>query len=499
MQTLLAALPVLVACGLLAARASALRAALAAFAVAVVVAVFAFPVAPGRVWPEVRTLGPTMVEVAAILLGGVLLNELLSASGAQRRLAEWLEDRCRDPARAVLLVVLGVTPFAESVTGFGIGVVVAIPLLRHLGLRPLRAAVAGLLGLVIVPWGALAPGTLVAAQLGGVGFDALGVRSAVLSAIVFPVAGAAALLVTCGRSRTAAALPDLLIMAAALWAGVWGVNVVLGTPLAGALGSLVAIGAGLILARIGTRVRLRPDREVGRALLPYGVLVGGLLVARLIAIVPLHGHGGPITSPALWLLVTCACTPALLHMAPGGRREPLRRALRRWWPVGTSTVVFLALGGVLGVTGMGAALATAATRLGAGYLLLVPFVGGLGGFVAGSNTGANALFAASQAAAAHQLGAATTQVLATQNVAASLATMASPPRVALAAGLAAEPVAAQVRSTAGAGVRANGDEAPADAYAGGEEPPGTPAVLLRVLATVVLVLVLLGITCLLTT
>src|SRR5699024_6832785 len=90
-----------------------------------------------------------VVEIGGILLGGVLLSELMDRSGAQQRIAQWISESCSDPGRAVILVVLGVTPFIESVTGFGIGVVVAIPLLRHLGLSPFQAATVGLMGLVL--------------------------------------------------------------------------------------------------------------------------------------------------------------------------------------------------------------------------------------------------------------------------------------------------------------------------------------------------------------
>src|SRR5699024_8805885 len=137
-------------------------------------------------------------EIGGILLGGVLLSELMDRSGAQQRIAQWISESCSDPGRAVILVVLGVTPFIESVTGFGIGVVVAIPLLRHLGLSPFQAATVGLMGLVLVPWGALVPGILVAAELGDVGYGALGVYSAWLTLPVLLVMGGVSLALVVG-------------------------------------------------------------------------------------------------------------------------------------------------------------------------------------------------------------------------------------------------------------------------------------------------------------
>jgi lactate permease len=149
---------------------------------------------------------------------------------------------------------------------------------------------------------------------------------------------------------------------------------------------------------------------------------------------------------------------------------------------------------------MSAALAGAASRLGPVYLALVPVVGGLGGFIAGSNTGANAMFAASQAHAAHALGASNLQVLATQNVSASLLTMAAPPRVALASSLASTkspaPSASPQANTSGAttspapGVTST---ISATAKSQASETVHTRTVMRAVLATDAIVLAVLGV------
>ncbi len=482
MQGVLAAIPLVVACVLLGFGVGAVRAALASVVCAALVAVFAFPVPAARAWSTAGSLGPITVEVLVILLGGVVLSEFLSESWVQRQLAGWVQQCCADSGRAVLLIVLGITPFAESVTGFGIGVVVAVPLLRHIGLPATKSAVLGLLGLVIVPWGALAPGTLIAAQLGGVGFDELGVRSAALSGPVFVLIGAAALIVACGWRRAVGYLPDLAVVAGALWAAVWGANLLLGTPLAGVIGGLTGVVTALGLSRLRDRVSLRVDAATWWALRPYALLVTGLLVSSVaVRAVGAHGVWELAASPATWLVLTCLATPLLVGLRGPRLRAATRTAVGRWRPIAGATALFLILGGVLTATGMSAALAEAASRLGPAYLLLVPAVGGLGGFIAGSNTGANAMFAASQAQAAHALGAATTQVLATQNVAASLLTMAAPPRVALAATLAG------TEKSVTAQPHAAGAEFPT------EEPVRSGTVMRTVLAADLVVLAVLGI------
>lgn len=439
MQAALAAVPPVVALGLLLARVRPLRAALAALISACVVMVGAFPTPVAVLGTAFAGVLPTCVEVALILFGGVLLNELMTAGGANGRVADWLEATCREPARAVVLILLGVTPFAESVTGFGVGVVVAVPLLHRLGLSPTRAAITGLLGLIIVPWGALGPGTLVASEFTGVDLQRLGVLSALLSLPVFLLVGVSGVVIAVGLRQARRAVVELAVGTVALGSGVWAVNAYVGVPLAGVLGGLFSIAALLVLTR------LREDRESVKwapglvwALRPYAVLVAGLLCGRGIA----AWVGAPwqelVASPALWLLLTCAVVPVLLSLSRSTTSSALKAGVDRWRPVATTTVVFLVLGALLTAAGMSAALAQGASSLGAGYLFAAPFLGGLGGFLTGSNAGANAMFAASQAAAAHTLGFSVPVLVAVQNVSASLATMTSVPRVALAIGLARE-------------------------------------------------------------
>ena len=93
--------------------------------------------------------------------------------------------------------------------------------------------------------------------------------------------------------------------------------------------------------------------------------------------------------------------------------------------------------------GMARELANAAVdHLHHSYLLFAPWVGGLGGYVTGSNTGANAMFATAQARAANRLDYPLVQLIGVQNVSASLLTMACAPRIALAQSLVGEEIRA---------------------------------------------------------
>src|SRR5699024_4117862 len=70
----------------------------------------------------------TLIKVLAIIGGGVLLSGVMDRTGAQRRLAGWLSAGGPGVASA-LLMAHGVVPFLETVTGFGVSVLIGLPLL----------------------------------------------------------------------------------------------------------------------------------------------------------------------------------------------------------------------------------------------------------------------------------------------------------------------------------------------------------------------------------
>src|SRR5690606_35994233 len=87
--TLAAGAPILLVCGLLALRVRATVAAVASIAVAAIVSLFWFPIDGDTALGTAETLGPLLIEVVLIILGGVMLAEVLTASGAQTTIARW--------------------------------------------------------------------------------------------------------------------------------------------------------------------------------------------------------------------------------------------------------------------------------------------------------------------------------------------------------------------------------------------------------------------------
>ncbi|WP_277245711.1 L-lactate permease [Micrococcus terreus] len=447
MDVLMAATPILLTLALLMTSLPAWVAPASGTVAALVLALVWFG-APGE--RILQTLGGsawTLVEVLAIIAGGVLLSRVMDRTGAQERLARWLSSGGGPTVASALLMVHGVVPFMETVTGFGVSVMIGLPLLLGFGFTPYRAALLTLLGLMIGPWGSMGPGTLLASQDAGVSLREMGLASGVVNGVAFLASGiVAAVVAGRGSAHGADAEGRLLslrrigpgplvswlgagvVSALVLWGLVLAANLLLGTPVAGAVATLVLSVLWLLVLRRG---RLRPGP--GRPLVPYLVLMGGTVAGQLLhRSVGLGPLGEVISSPALWSFTAALTAAWLLHLARTQHSAVLRDAGRLWMQAGLPTALYMVLGVMVAGGGLAAVMGQALTGLGPAYLFLVPFVGGLSGFITASGTGANAMVGSIQVAAAQSLGVSPLWMMALQNSSAGWGIIAGPARIELA-------------------------------------------------------------------
>lgn len=453
MTVLLAATPLLVSTGLLLIlRQSAARAGLAGLFVAAAIAavVASYRLLPQGLLEAVVRGGLTTLIVAYVLLGGVMLYQVLREGGALDTLSAATVQAVPDPTHRLLTLVFGVSVFFESATGFGIGIVVCAPLFVALGYGPQRAAFLALLGQCAVPWGALSIGTTLGSELSGMPVAILGTWGALLSAPFILLCGAVAMLVADQWKPWPRRLLQLLCYGGVLTAALWAASAWVGVELAGVLAGLAVTALGLASSLLGgwTGAAREPGRtRLWQALLPVAVLVTGLLLTRLwpaaaewtrsllVLSVPQHDYALPLVHhPGFWMLAG-AVAGILALRVPGGRvAQAALAGLRQWWVATLAVAGFLCMAQVMFDAGMIDALSRTVTGALAGdYLLLVPFVGALGGFLTASNAGANAMFMQFQASASQALALPLDATASAQNAAAANATLASPGRVVLAA------------------------------------------------------------------
>ena len=117
------------------------------------------------------------------------------------------------------------------------------------------------------------------------------------------------------------------------------------------------------------------------------------------------------------------------------RQAVLRTTWQNWLRVAPVTALFIVLGIVMTVSGMAKYLAQGLASSGTAYLALAPSVGALGGYITGSNVGANAMFAATQSHIAQALQVNVLWFMAIHNVCAAFLLMASPGKIEMALSL----------------------------------------------------------------
>lgn len=385
-------------------------------------------------WDEGAAL---VLRAALVVVPGLALNGLLKRRGVHSRLADWVHAVPLSAPWKTCLVVLGLGPALESLTGFGVSLLATVPVL--LAMSPPGTAVRqAVLGMAIVPWGALALPTEVGADLSGSSSADLGVRTALVYLLVMPVVGALATALGQDGSRTArqagpgavCGLGQALVLVAA--------NAAHLTAVAGVLaGATVAVGVLL-----PTLVRRAVPALPVAVLAPYATIL--VTVAAMQALFRPQEAPGPVlriggdavpllTSPGLGLAVAL-----LASVRPGTGRAAARAA-------GSSWRTLCALGGfvlmaqVMDALGAFATLASGLAGAGEPVLaVLSPAMALASGFLTGSATSANAFMMAPQDSlgAAAGLGALPATV---QNAGAGIAMPASLPTASLVLTVAGRP------------------------------------------------------------
>ncbi|RAK21207.1 L-lactate permease [Anoxybacillus vitaminiphilus] len=182
---------------------------------------------------------------------------------------------------------------------------------------------------------------------------------------------------------------------------------------------------------------------------PYLILTIFIFVSHLILpiknfleshmVIEIHSFSftfSTLNSPGFWLFVTCLYTMVIFKIEKRIIWDSFKNTLKQWIPFVASTVAFVSTSEVMEKAGMTAVLANvAAMSFGSFFVVISPFIGGIGGFLTGSNTGSNAMFIKLQVKAAQQVGLPTDLIAYAQNTSSSHATMACPSRVMLGASI----------------------------------------------------------------
>ncbi|TCH98742.1 hypothetical protein EJV46_09225 [Roseococcus sp. SYP-B2431] len=335
------------------------------------------------------------LQPIAVVAGGLLFH----AAVVQARDSA---PREATPAR-IFAVAMPMGVFLESVTGFAVGAVFALSALRGMGIGGAIAIALAVQSQVMVPWGALGPGSALGAVLAGVPAQEMA------ALVAWPNAAwilALAPVLWWLQSRAGVPVPARekavqALMLAAMAALLVALHAILPFETVGLAAS------GIVAVWALWRSDPPPDlRSALRASWPYLLLTACLLAARLVphppALRPFAELPGiPVTHVAvvLWLVAF-----GLLALHSDGRSRAAA-ALRRAKRPAAAMLLYVLLGRWLAGSGVAQALAQALIE-GKGALAayaLTP-MGFLGGFITGSNVGGNAALMPVQVALGRELG-----------------------------------------------------------------------------------------------
>ncbi|WP_044736747.1 L-lactate permease [Geobacillus kaustophilus] len=304
-----------------------------------------------------------------------------------------------------------------------------------------------------VPWGALAIGTVINAELSGVPLHELGEYSPWLHIPLYLLYTFVVVVISEGWRAVRLHLDGILIVFVSLASVTWAVSVYVSVELAGAAAggaaALLLVGYWKCQALLGRRGTNEGEgrQPLGKALWPYVVLVGYIFVTHFFPSIrhiattvgvwqwPAYGFRLELLySPGFALCLAAVVALKLYRLRMTEGMACIKKTLKQVFPAAMATIGFIAMSSVMDGAGMtGVMAAQAAVWAGAAFLAVSPFVGALGGWVSGSNSAANAMFSPFQRAMAEQLHEPTIWYAAAQNVAAAYMTMASPARLALVA------------------------------------------------------------------
>jgi lactate permease len=234
------------------------------------------------------TTGILILSAFLVVVPGLYLNAVLRGQGVIDGLVAWIESVRLDPEAKAFLLLLGVLPAVESLTGFGVSLFLGIPIFFRL-FSPERAYRMSLVSMNIMPWGTLALATVVGASLSGYSITDLGTATALTSFLVYPTVGIIAVFVLGGGPLLRKYAIVAVLLGIGLSASLYFFNKSGFVETAGVFSGLLVGFVGFL----GFRVFLRRTVVAGKAyrseatspvrvFFPYVLLVSLLCVTRII-------------------------------------------------------------------------------------------------------------------------------------------------------------------------------------------------------------------------
>jgi lactate permease len=386
--------------------------------------------------------------VMPYILGGLLFWQIASRKPATQSTTPPLNPL--QQRRLLFSACFIVGPFAEAATGFGIGMLATLAMIRVFQLKPAYIIVFALMSQTIAPWGGLGSGTIVAAAMAGIEPTTLAVACSALVAAIL----AAWLPLFWRMARDSGIEADKSeLRNEALWLATALLLLTLLTYLLGPETACLATYGLLIVVRFFWYDK--PDQTQIKAaalrVLPYVALISILVVIRIIpplntalgqaSMAPFEGLPAwtPMSHAGTWLFLV-ALSITLLQNRIGHIGEEIKKS----WIAGQgavyATFLFAMMAEILSQSGISSSLANGMRDVFQHYVILfTPILAGSFSMLSNSGNASNGLFMSSQVILAQQGGFSVLAVIALQHSSAACLSLFSPTRIFMAASMGGVP------------------------------------------------------------
>ncbi len=386
--------------------------------------------------------------VMPYILGGLLFWQIASNRTTTQSAAPPLNPL--QQRRLLFSACFIIGPFAEAATGFGIGMLATLAMIRVFQLKPAYIIVFALMSQTIAPWGGLGSGTIVAAAMAGVSPTTLAVACSGLVAAVL-AAWLPLFWRLAKQSGIEADKPEL--RNEALWMTSALLLLTLLTYLLGPETACLATYGLLIVVRFFWYDK--PDqaqiKEAILRVLPYVALITILVVIRIIppinkafgqaSMAPFEGLPAwtPLSHAGTWLFLV-ALSVALLQNRIGHIGEEIKKSWFAGQGAVYATFLFAMMAEILSQSGISSSLANGMRDVFQHYVILfTPILAGSFSMLSNSGNASNGLFMSSQVILAQQGGFSVMAVIALQHSSAACMSLFSPTRIFMAASMGGVP------------------------------------------------------------
>ncbi|MDY3868877.1 MAG: L-lactate permease [Pyramidobacter sp.] len=392
-------------------------------------------------------------RILVIVLGAFSLLQVMLRSGAMDTIKLGLAGVTTDMRLMTLLLAIPFNTFIEGAAGAGSPAALAAPFLVGLGMNPVTAASACLLGNALPnSWGGAGVttifGTSKVMESLGLTFVEASMKTGLIACCVYAVLPVVMLGVFMGWKSLRGIGKEIFVMGALTCTINYAVsNVAVAvtelTSLAGGLAGTLLYSAYLKSRRedlnsVPAEYRISHEPGVtvsaaqfAHALAPYVVLCFMLVAVRMTVPLPkLLAFGGGYTVWVGLTIFVCSFVASLLLRRPDVFAGAAAKAAMQTWPALFVMGFLLAMVNCMKLSGQMSVLAgPLAHAAGMGYPFAAVAIGEMGAFVTGTNLGSNLMFNGMHLEAAQTLAINPVTVVAAQNVGGALGNMICPNNV----------------------------------------------------------------------